>query len=305
MEVIPEWVDASGKNRVNFGHTVMFRKVYKNSIGQAVKYVIPENEELDFAESIFGKIRNNGYKGKIMVTNAYPDGQLKFEGYHIINTLATPKPTSIQLYLEQKQDSTIITYEDDNATIRGYKHYWHKTGDHWQKKGKSNPKIDKKIRPISKNCKFSFIIHFENLSDIELGALLFCIDLKEGLAHKIGLGKPLGLGSVSIKSNLTLINMKERYSKLFKKDLDEWQLGYEESNGKKVDFVSSFEKFILNKIGDNSDSLWHSDRISKLQKLLDVKLGIQLENSGKIDYTDVRSDDYKERIKLPHLDDIS
>lgn len=62
---------------------------------------------------------------------------------------------------------------------------------------------------------FESRIRFENLTQVELGAILFAIDLPEGCAHKLGMGKPLGLGSVKITPSLNLVDRDSRYEKLF------------------------------------------------------------------------------------------
>jgi CRISPR-associated protein (TIGR03986 family) len=46
---------------------------------------------------------------------------------------------------------------------------------------------------------FKFSIHFTNLTDVELGALLWLLDLPEGCFHRLGGGKPLGFGSVRLE----------------------------------------------------------------------------------------------------------
>ncbi|MBK9709829.1 MAG: hypothetical protein IPO81_00620 [Kouleothrix sp.] len=42
-------------------------------------------------------------------------------------------------------------------------------------------------------------LRFFNLSEFELAALLYSLVLEDGLAHKLGYGKPLGLGSIHIR----------------------------------------------------------------------------------------------------------
>lgn len=64
------------------------------------------------------------------------------------------------------------------------------------------------IKPIKRNIKFKSRIRFENLTKEELGALLFVLDLPENHYHKIGMGKPLGLGSIEIKPSLFIVDRK-------------------------------------------------------------------------------------------------
>ena len=97
------------------------------------------------------------------------------------------------------------------------------------------------MKPLRPGLTFTFRIHFENLSDVELGALLWAVhplqpdpDRPLYLAHHLGMGKPLGMGSVHLTASLTLTPRhrdgdKGRYEKLFT-EADEhgtvgWHLG--------------------------------------------------------------------------------
>jgi hypothetical protein len=44
--------------------------------------------------------------------------------------------------------------------------------------------------------------------------LLFVLNLPEGYCHKIGMGKPLGLGSIKITATLSILDPKKRYCNL-------------------------------------------------------------------------------------------
>jgi RAMP superfamily len=58
-----------------------------------------------------------------------------------------------------------------------------------------------------------FHVDFENLSQTELELLCFVIKPFEGFEHRIGLGKPIGLGSIEIKPlALGLVNRQQRYT---------------------------------------------------------------------------------------------
>lgn len=58
-------------------------------------------------------------------------------------------------------------------------------------------------------------IDFTNLEEDEFAALLFAIVLEEGIRHKVGYGKPLGLGSVSLQPTyLRLVDYASRYGQV-------------------------------------------------------------------------------------------
>ena len=61
-----------------------------------------------------------------------------------------------------------------------------------------NRSIQAWVKPESN---FGFNIDVTNLSDVELGALLWLLSLPEGHFHRLGGGKPLGFGSISLTIN--------------------------------------------------------------------------------------------------------
>jgi CRISPR-associated protein (TIGR03986 family) len=54
---------------------------------------------------------------------------------------------------------------------------------------------------VRQNTSFEFCITVTNLSRVELGALLWLLDLPAGHYHRLGGGKPLGFGSVALSIN--------------------------------------------------------------------------------------------------------
>ena len=101
----------------------------------------------------------------------------------------------------------------------------------------------KPIKTLPKNSVFKGRIRFDNLTDCELGLLLLAIDLPEHHAHKVGMGKPLGMGSVRFKiTDLNLIKRKERYSAVFKDT--NWNVGANEAlseQGLKKEKIEAFK----------------------------------------------------------------
>ena len=96
------------------------------------------------------------------------------------------------------------------SPIAGRKFYYHQ-GKTPSFSVKETPSIKRSIiineyAPVG--SVFSFQIYGENLTKEELGKLLLAIELLDGLGHKIGLGKAIGLGSCCItisreKSSIT------------------------------------------------------------------------------------------------------
>lgn len=293
----------------SFGHTGMFRLAYKLTIGEHIPKELRDESKTDFVEAIFGKVAEKdkkSFSGRIFFEDALLLNQNEnpIMDELIPKTLSSPKPTTFQHYLKQDESNNIKNlkhYNDPDANIRGYKLYWHKSGENWTQND-FNPKQDTKIRPVKPNTNFNFRIRFENLSQIELGALLFALKLPPECAHKIGMGKPLGLGSVKITPELFISDRKKRYSNLFENE--KWSLSENKNSEVEIDnLINSFQKYILGKIGagkENASSLWETSRLKKLKLLLDVEIGKKLEKEGKIRYMSIEpKNEFKDRNVLP------
>ncbi|HOV21795.1 MAG TPA: TIGR03986 family CRISPR-associated RAMP protein [bacterium] len=122
------------------------------------------------------------------------------------------------------------------------------------------------ITPVKKGIEFQGRIRFENLTEEELGALLFVLDLPTNCYHKLGMAKPLGLGSVKITPELFLIEREERYSSLF--DEKGWKL-CEEKEGNIQEYKKKFEDYIKKQIDSSQSSLWEEERLKLLKIMLD------------------------------------
>lgn len=306
------WKDAQGKERVSFGHTGYFRLAYNYTIGD----YLPEShkkESIDFAQSIFGSA-DKKFSTRVYFEDAelMPNQQnVVFEKASVPQILSGPKPTTFQHYLEADDGKPChwnIRKYNDTITIRGNKLYWHRNNPNWemgkkeQDKGKKkeNKNIITQMRPIKKGTLFEFKIRYENLTDEELGLLLFTLDLPQGHCYKLGMGKPLGLGSVKITPTLYVDSRKERYSKLFQ--AEEWFLDEKVSDGEI--YKKAFEKYLLNKLkqqeGIKENSLWDIERMRYLKIMLswdNTKIPDWLD---KTKYMQIEPDnDFKNRMILP------
>ena len=101
-------------------------------------------------------------------------------------------------------------YLDSDGKIAGRKFYFHQpSGIQTAGQGDHNPYI----KPVDTESQFTFSAQFTNLEDTELQTLLYALVLEPEMRHKLGYGKPAGLGSVRFNiEKLTLINYADRYS---------------------------------------------------------------------------------------------
>ena len=126
------------------------------------------------------------------------------------------------------------------STIRGHKKYWHKRNTSFRDIADNNARLSESgrevqsqarngqwrissshtiIRPVKPGVVFRTHVRFESLSDIELGAVLSALKLPPSMRHRLGMGKPLGMGSVKIESVLRITSRTAgRYDTLFSSD---------------------------------------------------------------------------------------
>jgi|NOAtaT_7_FD_contig_121_360159_length_4634_multi_3_in_0_out_0_1 CRISPR-associated protein (TIGR03986 family) len=284
--------------------------------------------KIDIAEGIFGYVRGNKFEnqarsGRVSISDATCIDYVLDEKEPIIvpKILASPKPTTFQHYLVQPEDtkaekSELKHYASDptrETVIRGHKLYWHQgeaaeiKHPNPQEAEEKQAKQITKIKPIKAGVSFKFNVHFENLSNIELGALLWILDIAQDDDYRLslGMGKPLGMGAVKIEYQLYLSKRQARYKSLFANE--SWAVG--ESLEINPSFVSEFENYMAVELG----SFQKHRRIDMLLKMLNWKdsppkddtryLEIERDKSkpyfGSSKPNEKTVNEYKDRLVLP------
>lgn len=274
--------------QVNFGHTAYFRLAYNHNPKDLVTAKL-EEDKLDLTQAIFGVAGGKkGKAGRVFFEDAFltdldPSTVLMDEKFPKI--LSSPKPTSYQHYLEQTEEAKAamrfgrkeewggqLKFWDSKggAKLRGHKLYWHREAKDWyENEDKSSSSQHTQIQPVKPDVKFNFRVRFENLNDIELGALITALFLpEEGMAHKLGMGKPLGLGSVRIDGDLYLTDPLIRYSSFFSEDGKNWNSGVSRC----TNLEQYQQKFVTWLLGENhSKTLWEDKHLSELKIMLTHK----------------------------------
>lgn len=335
------WRDETGNERVSFGHTGYFRLAYKRSIASH----LPEAHKtdiIDMAQAIFGKI--NFFVGRV-----YFEDAILLEGQDDILLPATslailsgPKPTTFQHYLEQRQNNVSdLQHWDDKVNeksreglLRGHKLYWHRdtSDDSNQSSSWDMGEIitDNKqytvISPVKRGIKFEGRVRFENLTSEELGALLFVLDLPtDKHYHKLGMGKPLGMGSVLIKPKLYLSRRdnkngqgKGRYQQLFADNGRCWH--HAEETAELSVYKEAFAEYILQQLeavnspdlseshainkednkGSAVEKLWKIGRLQELTTMLDWENNSRPNWLDKTRYMEVDQKEFVARKVLPY-----
>ena len=315
-----------------FGHNPYFRLISKKSIGDCIpkhlarsndqQSVDPNPEHPDICQALFGcedKVSGRVFFEDLTLSPGQKEVRMDKQSPKI---LSTPKPTSNQNYLEQPNGSDtevsqLHHWNTDHARIRGYKLYWHRDTTEMGTNSWSEGRINEDtqhttIQPIRSGTRFQGAIRFENLSEIELGALLYVLQLPENCAHKIGMGKPIGLGSTRFETKKLVIqdrsSAKGRYGLLFGKN-GIW----EEANTERYDpenpsFSAAFEQYIFNQITNKREEPYSklSDvpRIKALFIMLDFNNTVLHNWLETTRYRDINKKEFKEKKVLPTPEEV-
>ena len=194
------------------------------------------SENLCFACRMFGTIGDHtenkseekkeekiiSMSSKIFISDALSinNKSKELEKKLILKSLGEPHPSLTRFYLENNG-----TY-DKNFKIRGRKFYWHHQDKIEAGKNYSNYlKTISDPAPSTTNStiwflepeqNFEFEVTFKDLTDEELGILIYSLELEQDLLHKFGKAKAFGLGSCEIKITDCLLESSEKYSSFIK-----------------------------------------------------------------------------------------
>lgn len=205
-------------------------------------------------------LRIPAYASKIVVSDAtvpatVPDAAensyAKFaltKGKRALKALSSPKPPSPAFYFDPVR-SYLPTYDEiSRATSkpRGRKMYlhldWNGQDRPWESQDPPNgsqrdneqaKKLQSAVQCVKQDTEFVFTISFDNLTRNELLALCYTLRPTPVYQHKLGMGKPLGLGSIAFaiagvravgrQSRYTAAGFKAvRFSELAQGDANAW-----------------------------------------------------------------------------------
>lgn len=269
-----------------FGQSPNFRIPYSrqsNGHASTAKDFIPQSLQspdiIDLAESLFGFVRDEkmdgarqSQPGRIFVNDAmykeHTAGIWLSENAIVPKILGGPKPTTISHYLVQPEETNaqknkLKHYAStlEETVIRGHKLYWHKGNVQLAEICAEPDEISEaksqytEIKPVRSGVSFDFDIDFEQLSEVELGLLLWVLSLSkeqppnpgkpnEEYCLSLGMGKPLGMGAIKLDYQLSISDRPNRYQTLFNNN--GWALASTSTTAEEQNFfISSFEQYML------------------------------------------------------------
>lgn len=152
-----------------------------------------------------GKGDSQSHASHVRFTDAICEQSDCFDGSYLLPVLSGPRLSSFEFYLSGNERNSLGP-DSSNVTIAGRKFYWHAPQNVITKDddfAKEHPKMATRIQLVKKGAEFTFSVFYDRITEDQLKKLVFALDLGENFAgssrcHKLGHGKPVGLGSVKI-----------------------------------------------------------------------------------------------------------
>lgn len=205
-------------------------------------------EHLCFACRLFGSTGNDmeevsvsqkSYRGRVFFSDA------------VINKNVNTLTLSLLLggpRVDEGEPALTRFYINPDRKIRGRKFFWHQKELFLKKDLVNAFKIDSKPVMSTISCidikqEFSFEVHFENLTDEELGVLVYALELEKGLLHKFGRAKAYGFGSCEIKVKDILLDSEDKYRNFIT------------SNNNQLSFLEDIKKKYINSTKNHINEL--------------------------------------------------
>lgn len=267
-------LEEDNKTVKNIAATKVPRLRYRTPIGKLLRpdhlHRCKNLDTLCPACRVFGWVRESGKRLEPDRPTAYA-GRVRFSHGTLIRNngelpettlaiLSTPTPTTTSFYLLNAagEPDPTVKYDTADTRLRGRKFYRHHGGmlseQEYQRPGDikddQNRTVSGALKP---GAAFTFTLDFENLAVLELGALLYALELEEGLYHRLGYAKPLGFGSVKVTvTKVHIVDWNARLSTLDPaagwQELENW-----------AEYKTKFLQEMRNLYGENYENIVLAD----------------------------------------------
>lgn len=212
------WVKVEDGSAARICHVRVPRVQYEFPLKKFIKEHLLHCDEFNAlcpACRVFGWVRRDtegidedeltAYTGRVRFSHGKTETWEKFEKDIPLAILSTPKPTTTEFYLLNSSGAPDfeVDYDDEDARLRGRKFYRHHgemlSEKEYRRADDQRDNQNCTVRDaLKKGATFTFTVDFENLAPVELGALLYALELEDSLVHRLGYAKPLGFGSVKV-----------------------------------------------------------------------------------------------------------
>lgn len=278
------------KGRLYFGFTPRLRLFYDYTIHDGLYEGHKEGGKLDYAKALFGYSDNkSSYKSRVSFADAVVADGAKVSVNPAKVILGEPKPTSYYDYLVAK-DGEPGSYLDSDFKLRGIKQYWLRAQVE-KMEGEVKENVASTIAPLPENTKFVGKIRFTNLTEDELGLLLWSVKLNATSHMNIGKAKSYGYGNISL--NITDVKVVD-YEKAYKTDslLDMDPFAKVDVDNTIAAYKSKINQFVAKEYKGKS-----IDELPLIKEFFMMKDSNNLPDRDKIKYMSIDRREYQNRQK--------
>jgi len=285
--------------RLFFGFTPHLRLFYQNTIKNGLPDV-HKDSAVDYCKAIFGySSQKESCKSKVYFTDAIAMHTTDPEELSKM-ILSEPKPTSYMDYLVQQDHMNPVTYNSPYMKLRGIKQYWlHQQADPTD--GTDKTKVATSFYPLKAGTSFKGTIRFKNMTEDELGLLLWSIRLDpEKSMMNIGKAKPYGYGKISVNvESVKRLDKHKAYS------LEQLELNpYKELDTSTIDALIQAYKDHINQYLEKH-KMKKIEELGFIQDFFSIKNDTVKPAPNKIRYMNIDKGDYKNRkTPLPTIKEI-
>ena len=187
------------------------RIAFNNDMNDLIRMKKPckDRKQLCKACSLFGMIggtNDNAIGSRVRFSDAIceSDADNALMGYFALGELGMPRSAYMPFYstMNRGKDANKVGFDDPDVSIRGRKYYWHHQPSNDMLHA-DETKRNATMELAKDGVSFKGKIYFDGITEAELEELVWALNFWENdpdgrYCHKIGHGKPLGLGSCKI-----------------------------------------------------------------------------------------------------------
>lgn len=324
-----------GKELIHIAPAAITKMKYANRVKDLLGDMAPcqISESLCPACSLFGLVdAKSGQKGIAsrlrFADAAFEKGNEEGKTYCKridLQELAGPHLSNAHMYLKQPGGTKVWDY-DEAAEINGRKFYWHHV--EWSPedaKAEKKTKRNVTVCPVAKGVTFTGTLFFDHITRRELEQVLYLLDISRNneFGYKLGMGKPLGLGSIemrirSVKIRSFSIEKEDFYSEEIidfskKEEREKYVLSYEEVGFLKENHIREWFEMLMRFDSTKGSTIsypYTDKQIDKMEVEIEGKNGkkrkiggfqwfVENKNSKTAPQVLVKED--QKEVKLPYL----
>lgn len=213
QEIIPLWYQPIGKKNVDLSLAAIGRIFYGKNLNTLVGEKSPckDRGHLCKACALFGMTGNESVGSRVRFTDAKLTGDFddkKDITKETLKILGEPRYSYLPFYAKGSDEEIPESYDTDGVEIMGRKFYWHNmdvNNDSEIYTSQVKNEMNSTVTLLMPEKEFAFDVHYDGVTETQLKQLIWCLCIGENtnnseakMYHKMGHGKPLGLGSVKI-----------------------------------------------------------------------------------------------------------